>query len=93
VHELDGKGLIDIISCADSLAWMMAYAAAYARERMLFLEELKGFPVFPGIYKGYKTLDADMGGTGCFAGSGSPFAYSISAGNCLGILLEYGFTD
>jgi hypothetical protein len=72
---------------------MMAYAAAYARERMLFLEELKGFPVFPCIYKGYKTLNADVGGTGCFARSGSPLAYSVSPRNCLGILFEYGFPN
>jgi hypothetical protein len=70
---------------------MVAYAAAYARERMLFLEELKGFSVFPGIYKGYKTLNADMGGTGCFARSGSSLAYAVSAGNRLRVLFEYGF--
>ena len=68
---------------------MMAYPPADTGERMLFLEQLKSFPVFSGIYEGDKTLDAYMGGTGRLARRRPPLAYSVSARNSLGILLVY----
>ena len=86
---LNGKRFIDVISGADSFTRMMAYPPADSGERMLFLEQLKGFPVFSGIYEGDKALDAYMGGTGGLARSRSPLAYSESTRNGLGILLVY----
>jgi len=68
----------------------MAHPPADTGERMLFLEQFKGFPVFSGIYEGDKALDAYVGGTGGLARSCPSLAYSVSARNSLGILLEYG---
>ena len=86
---LNGKRFIDVISRADSFARVMAYPPADAGEGMLFLEQLKGLPVFSGIYEGDKALDAYVSGTGSLARSRPPLAYSVSARNSLGILLVY----
>jgi len=89
VKILYGKGFIDVISRADSFARMMANSSAGTGERMLFLEQFEGFPVFSGIYKGDKALDAYVGGTSGLARSRTPLADSVSARNSLGILLVY----
>jgi hypothetical protein len=70
---------------------MVANPAADAGEGMILLEKLQRLGVFAFVDQGNVALDADMGGTGAFAGGGAPLGDGVAARDCLGIALENGF--
>jgi hypothetical protein len=72
---------------------VVADPAADPGERVLFLEKLHGFPVFPGVDQGDVSLNADVGRAGRSTGSGAALGDGIAAGNGLGVLFESGFSQ
>jgi len=83
--------LIHVVTGTDFLAGVMADPAAYTGERVLLLEELKGFPVFALVDKGDVALNAHMCGAGGFAWCGAALVDTIGTRNGLGIFFESGF--
>jgi len=71
---------------------MVTYPAADSRKRMLFFEKLQSLFVPAVINQSNKTLNADMGRTGGFTGSGSLFVYTEGTRDSLWILLVDCFT-
>ena len=92
MYILNGQGLINCAACTFNFAGMVAYTAADTGKRMILLEQLKGFTVFSLGCQGNKTLYTDMCGTGAPARGDTPFAYTESTWNLLGITLVSGFS-
>ena len=92
MYILDGQGLINGAARAFDFAGMVAHTAADTGKRMILLEQFKGFTVFALGCQGNETLYTDVRGTGAPAGGNTPFAYTESTGNCLGITLVSSFS-
>lgn len=84
----DGQRLVDLGTGALSFAGVMADSAADAGKRVILLEQFQRLVISAVIDQCHETLDADMGRTGCLAGSGATFGYSESTGDSLRILFE-----
>jgi hypothetical protein len=84
----DRQGFVDSFSGAGPFTGVMADPAADPGEGVIFLEQLYGFPVFPGVGQGDVSLNADVGRTGRPAGGGAALGDGIAAGDGLGVLFK-----
>jgi len=84
VHDVDG--LFHLAAHAGRLAGMIAHPAADDGEGIVFLDERQCLLVLTRGDEGHVSLNADVGGTGRFAGGGAEFVDGEAAGNRLGEL-------
>ena len=88
----DSQGLVDLGACTFAFTGVVANPATDSGERVLLLEKLQRFFVPAIVDQGNKTLNADMGRTGCLTGGSSLFVYAKASGNSLRILFEDCFS-